>query len=75
MTPRENPQFDESSPDGPDDLEESPPGGEHCTTIDYDAFERARRDPRVIALLRDADLEGERLEREGRVRWAGARPR
>jgi hypothetical protein len=68
--PRENPQFDESSPDGSDRLEEEPPpDGGYCTTIDYEEFERARRDPRVIALLRDAVLEGARLEREGRVRW------
>ncbi len=67
--PREDPQFDEPSPDEPDDLEQTPPDGGPCVTIDYEKFERARRDPRVIALLRDADLEGERLEREGRVRW------
>lgn len=70
---REDPQFDEPSPDGPDGLEETPPDGPHCVTIDYEEFERARRDPRVIALLRDAELEGERLEREGRVRWGGNR--
>jgi hypothetical protein len=70
--PREDPQFDEPSPDGPDGPEETPPDGGPCAVIDYEEFERVRRDPRVIALLRDAVLEGERLEREGRVRWGAA---
>jgi hypothetical protein len=71
--PREDPQFDEPSPDESDGLEEPPPDGGPYVTIDYEEFERARRDPRVIALLRDAVLEGERLEREGRVRWGDPR--
>ena len=67
--PREDSQVDEQPPEGADGLEqESPADGVPCA-IDYEEFERARRDPRVIALLRDAVLEGERLEREGRVRW------
>jgi hypothetical protein len=39
------------------------------TVIDYDEFMEAQRDPRVIARLRAARREGERVEREGRKRW------
>jgi len=37
--------------------------------IDLEDLKEARRDPRVHALLAEADQEGARVEREGRNRW------
>lgn len=40
-----------------------------CATIDLDDLLEAQRDERVAALIRFAELEGARVEQEGRKRW------
>lgn len=53
-TPRETPRA--PGPDGP-------------PVIDPDELCDAQTDERINVLLKDAELEGQRIEREGRRRW------
>jgi hypothetical protein len=42
---------------------------EPAVEIELEDFQRAQSNPRVKALIEDAVAEGDRLEREGRIRW------